>query len=48
LKRHSRRLRATTFKAAVYGMSTLLIQRGIYTHDEFEALFVEWVEKQVF
>lgn len=34
------------FKATVYAMNTLLIQKGIYTHDEFKALFVEWVEKE--
>ena len=34
------------FKATVYAMSTLLIHKGIYTQDEFQALFVEWVEKE--
>jgi len=34
------------FKATVYAMNTLLIHKGIYTQEEFRALFVEWVEKQ--
>ncbi|MGA3190511.1 MAG: hypothetical protein ABSF22_25690 [Bryobacteraceae bacterium] len=27
-------------------MNTLLIHRGIYTLEEFQTLFVEWVEKE--
>jgi len=34
------------FKATVYAMNTLLIQKGIYSQEEFEALFVEWVTKE--
>jgi hypothetical protein len=34
------------FKAAVYAMNTLLIHKGIYTQEEFQTLFVEWVEKE--
>ncbi|HTW59483.1 MAG TPA: hypothetical protein VMD99_15240 [Terriglobales bacterium] len=34
------------FKATIYAMNTLLIHKGIYTQDEFQALFVEWVEKE--
>jgi hypothetical protein len=34
------------FKATVYAMNTLLIYKGIYTPDEFEKLFVEWVTKE--
>ena len=34
------------FKATVYAMNSLLIQRGIYTRNEFETLFTEWAEKQ--
>jgi len=34
------------FKATVYAMNTLLIHKGIYTHEEFQTLFVEWVEKE--
>jgi len=35
------------FKATVYAMNTLLIHKGIYTPDEFEKLFVEWVTKEL-
>jgi hypothetical protein len=34
------------FKATVYAMNTLLIHKGIYTREESQALFVEWVEKE--
>ena len=34
------------FKATIYAMNTLLIHKGIYTHEEFERLFVEWASKQ--
>ncbi len=34
------------FKAAVYAMNTLLIHKGIYTHEEFQKLFIEWVAKE--
>jgi hypothetical protein len=34
------------FKATVYAMNTLLMHKGIYTQEEFRALFVEWVEKE--
>jgi hypothetical protein len=34
------------FKAMVYAMNTLLIHKGIYTQAEFQALFVESVEKE--
>ena len=34
------------FKATVYAMNTLLIAKGLYTQEEFQALFVEWVEKE--
>ena len=34
------------FKATVYAMNTLLIHKGIYTQEEFQVLFVEWVEKE--
>ncbi len=33
------------FMATVYAMNTLLIDKGVYTKAEFEALFVEWVKK---
>jgi hypothetical protein len=35
------------FKATVYAMNTLLIHKGVYTQEEFQALFVEWVEKEL-
>jgi hypothetical protein len=35
------------FMATVYAMNTLLIHKGIYTHEEFQELFAEWVRKQV-
>jgi hypothetical protein len=34
------------FKATIYAMNSLLIQKGIYTQEEFQKLFVEWVEKE--
>jgi hypothetical protein len=34
------------FKATVYAMNTLLIHKGIYTQEEFQAAFVEWVQKE--
>ena len=38
--------RDESFKATVYAMNTLLISKGIYTQEEFELLFVEWVGKE--
>jgi hypothetical protein len=38
--------RDDSFRATVYAMNTLLIQKGIYTQQEFRTLFVEWVEKE--
>jgi hypothetical protein len=34
------------FKATVYAMNTLLIHKGVYTQEEFQVLFVEWVQKE--
>ena len=34
------------FMATVYAMNTLLIHKGIYTHEEFQQLFTEWVRKE--
>ncbi len=34
------------FKATVYAMNTLLIHKGVYTQQEFQKLFVEWVKKE--
>jgi hypothetical protein len=38
--------RDESFRATVYAMNTLLIGKGIYTQEEFESLFVEWVRKE--
>jgi len=38
--------RDEAFKATIYAMNTLLIHRGIYTQEEFQRLFVEWVRKE--
>jgi hypothetical protein len=38
--------RDDAFKATVYAMNTLLIHRGIYTQEEFQQLFVEWLKKE--
>jgi len=35
------------FKASVYAMNTLLIRKGVYTQEEFQVFFVEWVEKEL-
>ena len=37
--------RNESFRATVYAMNTLLIHKGIYTHNEFQDLFVEWMRK---
>lgn len=34
------------FMATVYAMNSLLIHKGIYTHEEFQQLFTEWVRKE--
>ena len=38
--------RDQAFKATIYAMNTLLIHKGIYTQDEFQQLFTEWVKKE--
>ena len=38
--------RDEAFKATIYAMNTLLIHRGVYTQEEFQQLFVEWVRKE--
>ena len=35
------------FKATVYAMNTLLVRKGVYTQEEFQIFFVEWVEKEL-
>ena len=32
------------FKATVSAMNTLLVQKGVYTQEEFEAYFCQWAE----
>ena len=32
--------------ATVYAMNTLLIHKGVYTAEEFEHLFAEWIHKE--
>jgi hypothetical protein len=34
------------FMATVYAMNSLLIYKGVYTHQEFQRVFTEWVEKE--
>jgi hypothetical protein len=34
------------FMATVYARNTLLIQKGIYITEEFESIFIEWVNKE--
>ena len=34
------------FKAAVYAMNSLLIQKGVYSRAEFERMFAEWAQKE--
>jgi hypothetical protein len=37
--------REEAFKATIYAMNTLLIDKGVYTREEFETLFVGWMHK---
>jgi len=34
------------FKATIYAMNSLLIQKGVYAPEEFERMFTEWAEKE--
>lgn len=34
--------REDRFRATISAMNTLLIQKGIYTQEEFETLFCQW------
>lgn len=34
------------FMATIYAMNSLLLAKGIYTHEEFQRLVVEWLEKE--
>jgi hypothetical protein len=33
------------YRATVYAMNTLLVQKGIYTPAQFERCFTEWTQK---
>lgn len=33
------------FKATIYAMNSLLIQKGVYRAEEFERMFTEWAGK---
>jgi hypothetical protein len=35
------------YMATVYAMNTLLIRKGVYTQEEFQSIFVEWVEREL-
>lgn len=43
IKRASRDER---FMATIYAMNTLLINKGVYSREEFQHLFTEWVGKE--
>jgi len=34
------------FKATAYAMNTLLVQKGVYSPDEFEFHFLQWAQKE--
>jgi len=38
--------REERFMATIYAMNTLLIHKGIYTAEEFESIFLEWMNKE--
>jgi hypothetical protein len=38
--------RDEAFKATVYAMNTLLVHKGVYSQDEFQKVFVQWVKKE--
>lgn len=38
--------REERFMATVYAMNTLLVQKGVYTQEEFDALFCRWAKTQ--
>ena len=38
--------REERFRAALYAMNTLLINKGVYSQQEFQDLFVEWASKE--
>jgi hypothetical protein len=34
------------FKATVYAMNSLMIQKGVYAREQFERMSKEWAEKE--
>jgi len=34
------------FQATIYAMNSLLISKGVYTREEFQALVMEWAAKE--
>lgn len=34
------------FRATVYAMNSLLMQKGVYAPEEFEQMFTEWAKKE--
>jgi len=38
--------REERFMATVQAMNTLLVEKGIYTTEEFDALFISWARAQ--
>ena len=34
------------FMATIYAMNTLLINSGVYSREDFQRLFTEWVSKE--
>lgn len=39
--------REESFRATVYAMNTLLVQKGIYSPAEFEFQFRQWAQKNI-
>jgi hypothetical protein len=39
--------REDRFRATVYAMNTLLVQKGIYSPEEFEFQFCQFAQKQI-
>jgi hypothetical protein len=35
------------FMATIYAMNSLLIDKGVYSAEEFEQIFIEWVAKEL-
>ena len=39
--------REDAFRATVYAMNTLLVQKGVYSPEEFEFQFRQWAQKNI-